>query len=207
MEKIPFRESGAVLRETTIAESAWRSRLPVLKSGSITLRELRSQDAPMLLAMLSNEEVVRFIAPQPTTVDGFETFIAAMKREREAGRQFCFGVVPNGMEDAVGILQVWQLEPGFATAEWTFAIGPAYWGTGIFAESARLVIDFSFGIVGVHRLEARAAVKNGRGNGALRKIGASQEGVLRRSLPRNGEFLDQVLWALVDWDRVHPAIH
>jgi RimJ/RimL family protein N-acetyltransferase len=54
--------------------------------------------------------------------------------------------------------------------------------------------------VGVHRLEARAAVKNGRGNGALRKMGAVQEGVLRRSFLKNGEYHDQVLWSILDED-------
>lgn len=206
MEKMPFRESGAVIRETTIAEFAWRAEPLVLTADSITLREPRESDAPTLVAMLSSDEVARFIAPQPTTVEAFERHIATMTLEREAGRQFSFGVVPNGMDDAVGIFQVRQLEPGFATAEWTFAIGSPYWGTGMFVDSARLVIGFSFGIVGVRRLEARVAIKNGRGNAALRKLGASQEGVLRRSLIRNGEYLDQVLWAIVDPEDVpiHP---
>jgi ribosomal-protein-serine acetyltransferase len=44
-------------------------------------------------------------------------------------------------------------------------------------------------------------VANGRGNGALRKVGAVQEGVLRRSFLRNGEYHDQVLWSILaeDW--------
>ena len=56
-------------------------------------------------------------------------------------------------------------------------------------------------MVGAQRLEARAAVANGRGNGALRKIGAVQEGVLRRSFLRNGQYHDQVLWSILaeDW--------
>ena len=46
-------------------------------------------------------------------------------------------------------------------------------------------------------LEARACVANGRGNGALRKLGAVQEGVLRRSFLKNGQFLDQMLWSIL----------
>jgi RimJ/RimL family protein N-acetyltransferase len=62
------------------------------------------------------------------------------------------------------------------------------------------VLAFAFETVGVHRLEARSAVRNGRGNGALRKLGAVQEGLLRKSFLRNGEYLDQVLYAIVDDD-------
>jgi ribosomal-protein-serine acetyltransferase len=65
------------------------------------------------------------------------------------------------------------------------------------------MLDFAFEVVGVHRLEARAAVENGRGNGALRKIGAVQEGILRKSFVRNGRQVDQSLWAILpeDWYR------
>ena len=200
MEKISFRESGAVVADTNGSDVTWHRELPLLSSETITLREVRISDAPTLLAMLGTEEVSRFIAQLPATVAEYERSIRAAQKERMAGRQFCFAVVPKGMEDAVGAFLVKQLEPGFVTAEWRFAIGSPYWGTEIFAESARLVLEFAFNTVGVHRLEARAPLKNGRGNGALRKIGASQEGVLRQSFIKDGECLDQALWAVVAYD-------
>ena len=205
MEKMPYRDGvtavapqSAQKRETV--ESDWKRALPVLSSESITLRELTIADAASLCAMLTTDEVARFISPPPTTVEGFERFIAWTQREREAGNYVCFGIVPHGMEHAIGLFQVRHLEPGFATAEWGFAMGFAYWGSGMFLEGARIVVDFAFRVLGVHRLEARAAVKNGRGNAALRKAGATQEGLLRRSFVRNGEHLDQALWTILDSD-------
>jgi ribosomal-protein-alanine N-acetyltransferase len=195
------------------ATSDWKQALPVLTGSMVTLRELRLSDAPSLLAMLSTEEVARFISPPPTTIDGFERFIAWTHRERAAGNYICFAVVPRGMDTAIGIFQVRQLEKGFKTAEWGFAIGSAFWGTGVFMDGARLVIDFAFNDIGIHRLEARAAILNGRGNGALRKLGAMQEGILRKSFLRNGERLDQALWAILneDWTAQRviwgPRIH
>ena len=41
-------------------------------------------------------------------------------------------------------------------------------------------------------------LQNGRANGALRKLGAVQEGVLRRSVRRDGEYFDQVLWSMLE---------
>ena len=186
---------------TTVTTTDWKAGLPVMTGTGFTLRELRLEDAPPLLAMLTTEEVSRFISPPPTTVDGFERFIMWTQRERQAGNYACFAVVPAGLTTAVGIFQVRSLEPGFATAEWGFAIGSQYWGTGVFIDGARLVLDFAFDVIGARRLEARAAVANGRGNGALRKVGAVQEGVLRRSFLRNGQYHDQVLWGILaeDW--------
>jgi RimJ/RimL family protein N-acetyltransferase len=205
MEKMPFNE--AIMAATTtmtmnhpIVSTDWTKGLPVLSGQSVTLRELQLSDAPALLAMLTTEEVARFISPPPTTVEGFERFIVWANAERQAGRYACFAVVPAGMDTAIGIFQVRQLEPGFGTAEWGFAIGSPFWGTGLFQVCAEMVLEFSFDTLGVHRLEARAAVRNGRGNGALRKMGATCEGVLRRSFLRNGEYLDQHLWSVLDTD-------
>lgn len=186
-----------------VQESDWRKRLPLISRRGVTLRELRTADAPALLELLATGEVAKFISPPPTTVEGFERFISWAQQEQRAGRYACFAVVPEGMTTAVGIFQVRQLEPQFGTAEWGFALGRAFWGSGIFAAAARLVVDFAFETVGVHRLEARAAVGNGRGNGALAKIGAVKEGMLRRSFLRHGQYHDQVLWSIVreDWRR------
>ena len=52
-------------------------------------------------------------------------------------------------------------------------------------------------MVGVQRLEARSAIENGRGNGALRKIGAVREGVLRRAFRKDDRLLDAALWTIL----------
>jgi RimJ/RimL family protein N-acetyltransferase len=133
-------------------------------------------------------------------VEGFERFIRWTHQQRAAGQSICFAVVPKGMSTPVGLFQVRQLEQGFSTAEWGFALASPFWGTGFFIEGAQLVVDFAFKTVGIHRLEARASVQNGRGNGALRKLGAVQEGVLRRSFLRRGQYHDQALWSILDTD-------
>lgn len=165
------------------------------------LRELRLSDAALLKATLTDEDVSRFISPPPATIEEFELFITWTLVQRRAGTYACFGVTVGEIENAIGIFQLRQVEPAFATAEWGFAIASPYWGTGVFAEAAELVLDFAFDIVGVHRLEARAVIPNGRGNGALRKVGAVPEGVLRKSFLRNGEYYDQRLWTILDDDR------
>ena len=206
MEKMPFQpelQRAATMTGTATATTTatdWKQALPVMAGSTFTLREMRKEDAPSLLAMLTTEEVSRFISPPPTSVEGFERFIAWTHRERAAGNYACFAVVPHGMDTAIGIFQIRQLEPGFSTAEWGFAIGSAFWGSGAFTDGAKMVVDFAFDVIGAHRLEARAAVANGRGNGALRKVGAVQEGVLRKSFLRNGEYLDQTLWTILDDD-------
>jgi RimJ/RimL family protein N-acetyltransferase len=204
MEKLPYRpwpERPTTATPVAAATSDWRAGLPVLSGARFTLRELGPEDAPVLLAMLATDEVARFISPPPTTLAGFERFVDWTLGQRAAGHAICFGIVPEGMSAAIGLFQLRSLEPGFISCEWGFAMGSQFWGSGLFADGARAVLDFAVDVAGVQRFEARAAVANGRGNGALRKIGAVQEGLLRRSFLRDGHYHDQVLWSILaeDW--------
>ena len=201
MEKMPYQERTQPVQAGQTSAFDWHFGLPTLSADKVTLREVRASDASALLAMLTTDEVAEFVSPLPRSVEGFHDFIREVHDDRLAGNSFCFGIVPDGYEDAMGLFQVRQLEPGFGSAEWGFALGSPFWGTGVFNEGARAVIDFAFGVVGVHRLEARSIAANGRGNAALRKMGALQEGLLRRAFLRNGRYYDQILWSILkdDW--------
>ena len=106
-------------------------------------------------------------------------------------------------DQPVGIFQIRRVDPSFDTAEWGFAIASGLWSSGVYAAAAALVLEFAFNTIGARRLEARAAVDNARGSGALRKMGARREGVLHGSLVKDGRHLDQGLWTILDqeWRR------
>ena len=189
----------------------WRDHLPVLSGPGLTLREVQPTDAQSLFTFLTDPDVARFVSPPPPTVDGFARFATWAQHERAAGRYVCFAVVPEGATAAVGIFQMRALDPGFETAEWGFVLGAPFWGAGLFLAGATLLLDFAVDVVGTHRLEARAAVVNARGNAALQKVGAVREGVLRRSFARHGQHFDQALWSIIAdewrWQRQAATAH
>ena len=168
LEPIRFDAPGTEPIMEVVAD--WTKGLPIFKGKCMMLRELVKSDATTLLTMLASEEVAKFISPPPTTPEGFEKFIAWAIRGREAGNQMMFGIVPEGFDHAVGLVQIRAIAPRFSVAEWGFAVGSPFWGTGIFLAGARMALDFAFQQTAVNRLEARAVVHNGRGNGSLRKL-------------------------------------
>lgn len=206
MERMPFQPEMMdvdvlAMPQPEVVSTDWRGGLPVMTGKRVVLRELQISDAASLHALLTTEEVTRFISPPPSTVEGFEKFIAWTHRQRAAGEYACFAVTLAGFDTAIGIFQVRQIDADFSTAEWGFAIGSPFWGTGVFADAAELVLAFAFEQAGVQRLEARAAIRNGRGTGALLKMGAVLEARLRRSFQRHGEWIDQGLYSILadDW--------
>jgi RimJ/RimL family protein N-acetyltransferase len=187
---------SALVRSEDAGASDWREALPVLAGTMVRLREVRTEDAATLLEMMGETEVAKFMATPPGTVEAFERFIAWARRERRAGSLACFAVVPYGSDEPVGLFQVRLLDSARGTAEWGFAIGSRFWRCGFYADGAPLIVDFAFSVLGVRRLVARAAVANARGNRALRKMGAVREEILRGSFLKDGEYLDQAVWAI-----------
>lgn len=178
-------------------DPSWRDTCPTLRGPAVTLRELRRSDALTLFTLLTDAQVAHFISPPPSSPEGFETFITWTIAQREAGEYLCFGVVPDGLTEPVGLFQLRQLNSDWRVAEWGFIIAAPFWGTGLFPAAAERILEFAFDVLGVHRIEARAAVPNGRGNGALTKLGAVNEFSLRKSFVRNGTQYDQMMWSIL----------
>lgn len=179
------------------ARTTWRENLPALLTTNMVLREVKPLDARPLAECLAVPEVQRYLPVGPRDEAGFGRFIAWVRRERRAGRYLCFAVLPRGSGRAVGVFQLWPIEPDFSTAEMGAALGMALWGTGAFEECASAVIDFAIETLGVRRLECRAATANARGAAALRKLGAVEEGILRECCRCPAGYLDHTLFAVL----------
>jgi RimJ/RimL family protein N-acetyltransferase len=193
--------------------SNWRTDLPVLTGRLVTLREPAAHDLGALVDVLSFSDATRFGLDDQLSAADVQGLIDRAAQDRAAGLAFTYVITLAASRTIVGLFQVRQLDPAFEAAEWECTIAPSSRGTGVFAEAARLVGSFAFGVVGTHRIEARVPLQNGRANGALRKLGAVQEGILRRSMRRRGEYLDQALWSMLKeewgdhWMSTAPRVH
>jgi RimJ/RimL family protein N-acetyltransferase len=193
--------------------SDWRTELPTLTGRMVTLREPTAQDLGPLVDLLSLGDATRFGLEEPVTDVEIQELIDRAARERAAGGAFTYVITMASARSVAGLMQVRRLDPAFEAAEWECTVAPSLRGTGIFMEAARLLGSFAFGTVGVHRLEARVLLQNGRASGALRKLGAVQEGVLRRSVRYGNDYFDQVLWSVLKedwgdhWVSTSPRVH
>ena len=191
----------------------WRSELPILTARLVTLREPTASDLRPLMDLLLLSDASRFGIDEPVSEVSVQQLLDRISRDREAGVAFSFLVTITSSRAVAGLVQARQIDLSWESAEWECTLAPSWRGTGAFLETARLVGSFAFGTVGAHRLEARVLLQNGRANGALRKLGAVQEGVLRESVRRGSEYLDQVLWSVLKedwgehWVSTAPRVH
>ena len=178
----------------------WTTAVPSLHGDFTTLREVAASDVYTLFTLFSDPAVTAHMAPPPPTLAKFAGFVEWSHQQRAQGHGVCFGIVPDGMTVAVGILQV-RLEPAASDAEWGFVLSTHFWSTGVFADAATVLIDFAFTTMGVERLEARIALRNGRAHAAMHKIGARFEATLPSTSPQGNRRESESVWMLRqdDW--------
>jgi [ribosomal protein S5]-alanine N-acetyltransferase len=194
----------------------WTDGLPLLRGDLTTLREVAPSDVPTLFTLFSDPAVTAYMAPPPPTLAKFAGFVEWAHRQRAQGRGVCFGIVPDGMTAAVGILQV-RLDPAVVGAEWGFVLSNHFWSTGVFSDAASRIAEFAFTAMQVDRLEARIALRNRRAHAAVQKLGAQFETMLEGSSPQGIARDPESVWALrePDWRNragdprvsAHDAVH
>jgi RimJ/RimL family protein N-acetyltransferase len=76
-------------------------------------------------------------------------------------------------------------------------LGEPYWGRGIMTAAVRATADYVFDHFDIDRLEAPVFEWNPASMRVLEKCGFTREGVLRRSIFKDGQLIDSVLYARV----------
>src|SRR6478609_5052722 len=177
----------------------WTTAVPSLHGDFTTLREVAASDVSTLFTLFSDPAVTAHMGPPPPTLAKFAGFVEWSHQKRAQGRGVCFGIVPDGMTAAVGILQV-RLEPTLSDAEWGFVLSRHFWSTGVFSDAANVFVEFAFATMHVERLEARIAVRNRRAHAAVQKLGARFETTVAGSSPQGIPRAPESVWSLRDHD-------
>lgn len=144
--------------------------LPVLSQDDVCLREVDLSDAAALAALFARADVSAHLDPPPATIDEFGTWITLSQSRRADNRAACYTLL-TGNQEVSGLFMALRLD-GDDRAEIGFAMSPALWGSGVFQKAVSLYLDFLFSQWGVKTLIGKTLVRNSRGVGAMRKLGA-----------------------------------
>ncbi len=176
-----------------------RDSLPVLMGWRVLLREPREDDAALLYEFTSDPEVTRFLAfDPPGSADDSLFFITRCRDYRRQDREYVFVIADVATDRAMGVIGLRHLDQPMRTAQVGTWLGRKYWGSGANAEAKQLLLDFSFGPLALHRVEARIAVDNHRSRRAFEQLGARPEGRLRESFFKDGIYHDQDLFVVLE---------
>jgi ribosomal-protein-alanine N-acetyltransferase len=170
-----------------------------LRGDRIVMRDLVEADAPALLAFV-DENRDFFEHWEPTRDDGFFTLdsqlsdIADAAADAAANRRHAFGIFLDG--ELVGRLALSNLVRGvFQNAYLGYSIGERWNGQGLATEAVGLAVEFAFGELGLHRVQAAVMPRNTGSIRVLEKNGFREEGYAVGYLCINGVWEDHRIFA------------
>ena len=163
---------------------------------NFTLRPWREEDAPALVPYADDPQVaqnLRDVFPNPYTLADAEGYIRSCV-EQEGHGQLCRAIVVDGK--AAGSIGLFLGDDGYRkSAELGYWLGRPFWRQGIMTASVEEMCALGFAVWDIVRIYAEPYAKNAGSRGVLEKAGFTLEGVKRRSVFKNEEFLDSCIYA------------
>lgn len=164
--------------------------------GSCIVRDWRDDDRESLVRHANNRNVWRNLKdrfPHPYTAADAEAWLA-LARTNPARTGWAIEV-DNISVGGIGLVSVDDVHT--RSAHIGYWLGEPYWGRGIATESVRAVSDHAFARLGFLRLEAPIFAWNPASMRVLEKCGYAREGVMKKSVYKDGEVIDSMLYARV----------
>lgn len=159
------------------------------------LREWRIEDAATVARYANNINVARFLTdafPHPYTEENGLDFITMALSNNE---MTLMAIEIEG-EPAGGIGIHPQKDIHRRNAELGYWLAEKYWGKGIMTLAVKEMIGIGFGRYDIDRIFARPFSNNPGSQRVLEKAGFRLEGRFERTLVKNGEYLDELIYAI-----------
>lgn len=174
-----------------------------LKGNRVTLRDFRPEDIDAVYAYSSLPLVTRFTIWPPNTRTDAERFVrasidAVSKVPRRSFALAIEGPVGGGVIGGARIgFQAGSLDIG----DIGYVLHPTFWGQGLATEAVRLLVQFGWESLHLHRIEATCDPANMGSRRVLEKVGFQYEGHLRQHIKVQGKWRDSLLFGLLAADR------
>jgi ribosomal-protein-alanine N-acetyltransferase len=175
------------------------SPFPELTTHRLLLRQLTLKDAPAVHRLRSNAEVMKYInRPLTQAVEEAEAWIRVILEAlaKNDGITWCI-CLKEAPHLHVGSIGFWRIEKENYRAEIGYMLEPSLQGKGIMYEALQEVVDYGFGEMKLHSIEARIDPLNAASAALLKKSSFIQEAYFRENYYLGGTFADTAVYSIL----------
>ena len=170
----------------------------ILQTERLVLRRWRETDAESLYEY-AKDPAVGPIAGWPAHKSLEES--QAVIRDVFQGPE-CYAICELGRDRAIGAVELMlngstNMTDREDECELGYWLGEAYWGRGIMTQAVRQICEEAFRRFQLLRIDAEPFAGNAASRSVLEKAGFTLEGIMRRSVYKNGEVLDACMYSLL----------
>lgn len=182
----------------------------ILENDIARLEPLEEKHFQLLLPVALNIELWEFTGAYITNEEDFRKYFDTALQERTDNASYPFAIYDKRINEYVGCTRYANISLPNKRLEigWTW-YHPKVQRTGINKNCKFLLLNYGFNVLDLNRIELKTSHLNLKSQGAMLKIGAVKEGVLRRHLINDrGMVRDTVYFSFIkeDWPQIKQTI-
>jgi RimJ/RimL family protein N-acetyltransferase len=170
-----------------------------LRGRGIVLRPVKLSDGKGLLPHVRDKEISRFTGiPHPYRREYMTEFLTRVVKEMKAGRRFVFVIRRYDSEEPLGVIDLMPRYPQWRRLELGYWLGRRFWNQGIMTQAVKLVLQFAFETLKLHRVDVGHFDSNEASRRVIEKCWFRREGVSREGAFAGGRWYNLVDYGLLE---------
>jgi len=172
---------------------------PTRFTNRLCLRDIQYSDVADFFAIRSNAENMRFI-PRPVaqTTQDIINHINICREGYLKGDAINFAIALRETDQFIGSIGFYRTQWDADRTEIGYILSPEHRGKGYVQEAVQELIRFAFDEIGFHSLEAVIDPRNTSSINVIERAGFVKEGHLKESGFWNGEYIDSLIYSLIN---------
>ncbi len=182
------------------------ARLPVIETERLILRRVTMRDAMDIHRYARDKEVARHVLWEAhASLLETRSYVRYLLYQYRNGEPGSWGIVLRETGRVVGTIGYMSYSADNATVEVGYSLAREQWGKELMTEALTAVIDETFRVLTLHRIEAMHFTDNPASGRVMEKCGMTHEGHLRERICCKGVFRDVEMWGILrkDWEKHH----
>lgn len=171
-----------------------------LEGERILLRPLKMSDAKDIYFNIQDKKIAQntLRIPWPYRLKDAKNFIKESQRSLKKRKNFVFGIELKDKKEVVGVISLDNVDFEHRHGEIGYWLGKKYRGKGLMVEAGKLVLNFAFKKLKLHRVDAGVFSDNLASQKVLKKLGFKKEGVRRHWRFKFGRWRDDVMYSILE---------
>lgn len=170
---------------------------PTLSGERVLLRAVTVADVPALMPMFRDAEASRLTGSHDDGDPDEARMRAWYDTRRDQDDRLDLAVVERRTGNVVGEVVLNEWDPDNQSCSFRISLVPGTYGRGLGTEATRLMTEYGFEKLGLHRISLEVYAFNPRARRVYEKVGFVAEGVLRDALLWEGERVDATLMSIL----------
>ena len=182
----------------------------VLENSRVRLRPLEVTDFEALKAIAFTPDIWRWTLTRADDAVSLAAYINGALQDRAAERRYPFVIIDRETGQLAGSTSYYNVsEPHQSLSIGYTWVGLDFQRTGLNRAAKHLLLCHAFGALGCERVELETDRRNQQSQNAMRRMGATEEGILRsHKITQGGGRRDTVIFSILkpEWDELRRTV-